>query len=144
MGEGIKKRREYLSVSAVDPETGKSIEILISYEKIIRVGKRSKGQALECKEIVPFALQKPVHIFEGLCRDEDEQSTGVPGWRCYCSLPSYAFEKDGNKVSPWPDEVFLVFVNEEKVAYNWYWVKSDKEDKTRPVDFNGRFLREVL
>lgn len=133
-----------MTVGAVDPTTGKTCEIIISHKKVQKVCSRSKGQTLDCAKNVPYALQHPRHIYEGLCRDEDETESDDAGWRCYCCIPPHAYNKDGSEREPWPNEVFLVFANVEKVAYNWYWHVCDENDSTQPKGYKTRFLKEVL
>jgi hypothetical protein len=66
---------------------------------------------------VPLILQKPTAIFQGLTRDEDEDRRGY-GWRCYCAIPENSYQSDGTAGFPYPGQVYLVFVNDEGVAYN--------------------------
>lgn len=101
------------------------------------------GAAKEAAFILPTVLQNPVAIFEGLRRDEDEDRWGA-GWRCYVGLPDRAYRPDGSETAPWPGKVFLVFINEERVAYNWRWEKCDPADHTLPVGYTDRFTRKLL
>ena len=135
-------RRHYLMLQAVNPD-GSACEFLISYDRMQTVAKRSLGHANECGRIVPKILQEPTAIFEGLTRDSDEDRRGV-GWRCYCGVPEQAFHADGTPRLPYPGQVYLVFVNDEYVAYNWRWEKSDPDDPTLPVDHATRFKRRLL
>jgi hypothetical protein len=139
-----KTRRGCLTINAVDPTNGKTYEVLISYEKMHKVCSRSKGQVLDCAKNVPYTLQHPLHIYEGLCRDEDEKESDDVGWRCYCCVPPHAYSKDGSEREPWPNQVFLVFVNAEKIAYNWYWHVCDEGSSTHPKSYQTRFVKEVL
>ncbi len=107
------------------------------------VAKRSLGHAKECGYIVPMILQKPTAIFEGLRRDEDEDPRGV-GWRCYCGIPEHSYRADGTAGRPYPNQVYLVFVNEDGVAYNWRWEKADADDPKLPQDHDTRFKQRVL
>lgn len=107
------------------------------------VARRSLGHAKECGYIVPMILQKPTAIFEGLRRDEDEDPRGV-GWRCYCGIPEYSYRPDGTSGRPYPNQVYLVFVNDEGVAYNWRWEKADANDPKLPQDHDTRFKQRVL
>ncbi|GMU24541.1 MAG: hypothetical protein AMXMBFR13_46150 [Phycisphaerae bacterium] len=45
---------------------------------------------------------------------------------------------------PIPRQVFLVFVNDEQIAYNWRWERSDPEEPTLPVDHQSRFKKRLL
>jgi hypothetical protein len=113
-------RRRYITIAAMDPVTRGACEVMISYDRMQAVGRRSVGHAKECAFIVPAILQSPSAVFEGLRWDEDEDRTGV-GWRCYCGIPGHAYLRDGSAVRPYPGQVYLVFVNDEQVAYNWRW-----------------------
>ena len=131
-----KTRREYLTVEAIDPSSGMPYDVLISYDRIRAVGRRSFGQAKECAYTVPMILQKPTAVFEGLRRDTDEEiaSMSTSGWRCYCGIPETAYNADGKSVPAWPGEVFLVYVNHDSVAYNWRWEKCDPDEPGLPAD----------
>lgn len=113
-----KPRREYLTVAAVNPIDGKPYDVLISHSRIRAIGMRTEGQVLECAYVVPHVLQHPAAIFEGLMRDEDDDQRGC-GWRCYSAIPPHTYNPDGTLRTPWPGKVFLVFINDERVAYNW-------------------------
>lgn len=101
MDEKNGSRRDYLTIVAINPADGKTCEVLISFDRMQAVGRRSMGHAKECGYIVPAILQKPTAVFEGLRRDEDEDPQGV-GWRCYCGIPENAYHKDGAKRAPYP------------------------------------------
>ena len=75
------------------------------------------AHAKECGIIVPMILEQPTAIFEGLRQDEDEDRHGY-GWRCYCGIPEHAYHSDGTERPAYPGQIYLVFVNEERVAYN--------------------------
>ena len=92
---------------------------------------------------VPLTLKKPNAVFEGLRRDEDEDPDGC-GWRCYCAVPPYAYRLNGQRIPPWPGEVFLVFVNHDDVAYLWYWDKCDPDGPALPAAHETRFKRRAL
>ena len=93
--------------------------------------------------IVPMILQQPTAIFEGLRQDEDEDSRGM-GWRCYCGIPEHAYHSNGTQRNPYPGQVYLVFVNDERVAYNWRWEKADPDDPKVPENHEARFKTRLL
>ena len=132
-----------IALAAVDPKTGSTIEVIISLRRMHSVAKRGLGQAKECGFLVPHTLQHPTAIFEGLRLDEDEDLR-VPGWYCYCSKPPCSFDENGGEQPPYPNEVFLVFVNQERVAYNWRWAKCDENDGKLPVNHETRFTKRAL
>lgn len=137
-------RRERLTIEAVNPEDGKSCEVLISYDRIQFVGRISQGHTKECAELVPMILQSPKAVFEGLLRDEDDDKRGL-GWRCYCGIPDKAYMPNGDERPPWPNQVFMVFINRERVAYNWRWEQSSSKDPDLPAEHvPERFKRRLL
>lgn len=136
-------RRKYLTLEAVDSLTGSTSEVLISYDRMQAVARRSMGHAKECGHIVPMILQQPTAIFEGLRLDEDEDRQGY-GWRCYCGIPEHAYHTDGTERPPYPDQVYLVFVNDEHVAYNWRWERADPDHPRLPENHQQRFKRKLL
>jgi hypothetical protein len=137
-------RRDLVAVDAVDPKTGKRCCVWISTKRIQEVGRRSIGQALECKELVPEALQTPTRAFEGLRWDEDEKHSKSPGWRAYCKIPTYSYAADGTKRPPRPGFVFMVCVNVDRVAFHWTWVECDPRDRDCPIGYDARFKEPIL
>ena len=136
-------RRQYLTLRAVDPQDGTlSAEVQVSFDRMQSVGRRSLGHARECGEIVPAVLQNPTAVFEGLREDTDEDRSGF-GWRCYCGVPAHSFRSDGTKARPYAGQVYLVFVNDERVAYNWRWERADPEDPTLPIKYLTRFKQRL-
>jgi hypothetical protein len=136
-------RRKYLTLQALNPLDGTLDEVLVSFDRMQAVGRRSMGHAKECGIIVPAILQHPAAVFEGLRQDEDEDARGV-GWRCYCGVPSQAYRSDGSPRPPYPQQIYLVFVNEDRVAYNWRWEKADADDARLPRGHATRFRRRLL
>ncbi len=138
-----RNRRDCLALRAINPENGQECEVLISYDRMQAVARRSMGQAKECGYVVPAILQAPTAVFEGIRTDGDEPRKGV-GWRCYCGIPDRAYHSDGSERSPYPNQVFLVFVNDEGIAYNWRWEKADEADPQLPVSHKDRFSNRKL
>ena len=143
MADKDDSRRNRLTLQAVNPADGKACEVQISFDRMQTVARRSLGHAKECGYIVPMILQKPTAVFEGLRQDEDEDPGGV-GWRCYCGIPDHSYRPDGTAGRPYPNQVYLVFVNDEGVAYNWRWEKADPDDLKLPLNHGTRFQRRVL
>lgn len=144
MADSKDSRRQYLTLQALDPLTGQlTAEVQISYDRMQTVGKRSLGHAQECGRIVPVILQQPTAVFEGLTQDEDEDRRGY-GWRCYCGIPERSYQSDGAPRPPYPGQVYLVFVNDERVAYNWRWEKADPDDPKLPIGYDKRFRERLL
>ena len=136
-------RRDGLTIEAIDPESGKTCRILISHDRMQSVALRGMGHAKECGFLVPEVLQRPAAVFEGLRRDDDEDRYGY-GWRCYSAVPTRSFSPDGRDQAPYRDQVFVVFVNESRVAYNWRWEKADAGDPSLPMNHEVRFRKRLL
>jgi hypothetical protein len=131
-----------LTCKAWDPVSGSEIDVFISHDRLQAIGKRSRGQILEAAELIPQALQCRGAVFEGLCLEEDEDRRGV-GWRCYCCFPDRSYTPDGDRRPPRRGGIFLVFVNEDRVAYNWRWEKVDDEDPNLPCNYKKRFKENL-
>jgi hypothetical protein len=137
-------RRQYLTLLAIEPKDGSlSCEVLVSFDRMQSVARRGMGHAKECGLIVPAILQKPSAIFEGLRQDDDEDRRGF-GWRCYCGIPEHSFRADGSEARPYPGQVYLVFVNDERVVYNWRWERADPNDPFLPLNHETRFKKRLL
>lgn len=144
MAERKETRRQYLTLRALDPVTGRpTAEVLISYDRMQAVGRRSLGHAKESGYTVPAILQRPTAVFEGLRQDEDEDARGV-GWRCYCGIPAHSYRRDATEDAPYFNQVYLVFVNEDGVAYNWRWEKADPDNPKLPVGHSTSFKKQLL
>jgi hypothetical protein len=129
---------------AIRPEDGKpDPEVQISFERMHVVSRRGMGHAKECAFIVPWILLHPTAIFQGLRRDHDEDQWGF-GWLCYCGVPEQSYRPDGTPAPAYHHQVYLVFVNDERVAYNWRWEKADPDDVKLPLDFENRFKLRLL
>lgn len=142
MSSSGESRREYLCIEAQNPLNGETVTVQISQQRMLSVGKRSLGHAKECGHLVPEILQNPTAVFEGLRRDEDDDQWGC-GWRCYCGIPSCGFSRDGHEQATYPNQVYLVFVNDDSVAYNWRWEKADPSDPDLPINHEDRFKRRL-
>ena len=119
-------RRDYITLLAIEPKDGTfSCEVQISFERMQAVGRRSMGHAKEC----------------GLIEDEDRWGYG---WRCYCGLPERSYRQDGSATPPYRGQVYLVFINDERVAYDWRWETADAENLSLPMGHQTRFKQRLL
>jgi hypothetical protein len=144
MAETGGARRQPILLDASDPGMGGLCKVQISHKRMQAVSKRGIVQASECAHLVPSILLSPETIFEGIRLDEDEDKfEGSVGWRCYCGTPAHSYRTDGSQAPPYPNEVFLVFVNDERTAYNWRWEKCDPDDPRLPINHATRFKRRL-
>ena len=116
---------------------------MISYDRMQAVGTSqywsSEGVCIHRTTSPPT----PYGNFEGLRMDEDEDRKGV-GWRCYCGIPEHAYLRDGTEIRPYTEQIYLVFVNEDRIAYNWRWEKSEPDNPRFPILHQERFKRQLL
>jgi hypothetical protein len=135
-------RRDRLCIEAFNPDDRKTCIVQISQQRLLTIKARGLWAIKEAAEIVPMVLERPIAVFQGLRREEDEDRSSA-GWRCYCGHPSKAFRKDGKEIDPYPNQVFLVFVNDEGVAYNWRWEPADLDCSDFPKGHAQRFRTTV-
>ena len=135
-------RRDRLCIHAFNPDNRQTCLIQISQQRLLTIAKWGAWAVKEASELVPLILQHPRAVFEGLRRDEDEDPRGT-GWRCYCGKPIKKFEKDGSEANPDPNQVYLVYVNDEGVAYNWRWEPADAKNPDFPRGHETRFKKTV-
>lgn len=138
-----KSRRGYETVKALDPHDGGEWDLLVSHLTMDRTVKRGRGAVNELAHTVRTAILRPAAIFQGV-RDL-EREISEDRWLCYVTRPNFAYNlKTGEKVIPaWDDEVFLVFVNDERVYYMSYWCKCDPIDTHLPFGHEDRFRERV-
>jgi hypothetical protein len=48
------------------------------------------------------------------------------------------------QLGPWPGQVFLVFVDDDGIIYNWRWEKADSQDLRLPENHGRRFEERLL
>ena len=136
-------RREGLAFEGLDPFTRKKRAIQLSYEKLRSLPDRGPGKVKEAGFIVKEVLAAPGAIFQGLTEDTDEPKRGT-GWLCYVGRPASCFEDEGRSIPPPANRVFLVFVNDEWVDYNWYCCQTDAREPRLPENYASRFLTRLL
>lgn len=122
--------QRYAYLEAVNPDDGKLYTVKLNHRRMQQMTRRGIGAVLEMAHVVPEVLTNPKAIFEGLRRDEDEKYDNdySIGWLCYVGIPSLAYCSDGREVESWENEMFLVYINDEKVVYNWRWEKAVVDD----------------
>lgn len=139
LAKRLPERRGCNVIEGIDPQDGGLWDIRITDRRIKTVADRGKGPAMELGYIVPWVLRHPAAIFQGV-REEGEAE-----WLCYCAIPQKAFRKEsGQEIPPYPDEVYLVFVDADRIAYNARWEKCDQDNPKLPEKHETRFIRRWL
>jgi hypothetical protein len=130
--------RDCAELDARSPEGG-TWKLLLRARKVQTTARKGMGAARELGYTVPWALQNPTAIFRGV-REEGEAS-----WLCYVSRPTRVYDhRTGELRQPWSGQVFLVFVNNDRIIYNWRWEKADAADPNLPENAAVRFEERVL
>jgi hypothetical protein len=138
-------RRDDATYLAIDPETFQlSKRVMIRHKRLQYVAQQSLGASLEVDYLVKETLEKPLHVYQGLRFDRDEDKFEGQGWRCYCSAPEYRFKENGEQANARYGFVYLVFVNSDSIAYNWRWEEGDANDNRQPTDFLNRFSKKLF
>jgi hypothetical protein len=127
----------------IDPLTGKLRPIQLDFDKLKHLPRKGAGKVKEAGFVVREVLEKPIAVFRGLKRDTDEPRLGA-GWLCYVGRPGCCFEDDGRSVPPPQNRVFLVFVTDQWIAYNWYWHSADIHEPDLPEGYGDRFQEKLL
>jgi len=143
-------RRSDLQRLAVNPVTGKTdLAVTLSMDRVKFLAKRGNKADLWRVTLIDNVLLYPKAIFSGIRFEEDEKhSCHSPGWLCYCGYPPIDFRLPGQETAPPVRKVFLVFVNEDQIAYNWGWERADSdtwdEGKYFPVNYQTRFQEQRI
>ncbi len=127
------------AVEAIKPADGRRWDVFLRQSKITATAKRGMGAAKELAYSVPWVLQNPTAIFRGV------REVGESQWLCYVGEPPDAYNyKTGERVRPWLGQLFLVFLDDDRIIYNWRWDKADPDDLRLPLDFAHRFEERLL
>ena len=137
------------SVDAIDPHTGEFWKVLLTDEKLRFVQGQGIGRTTDLAYIVTEVLKSPVvGIFQGLREDQNQHNLPIDesdGMLCYCGIPRNYFDYKLEEMKPNSNrDYFMVFVNEERIIFHWYWVSSESGDMTSPVVYNERFREKIL
>lgn len=118
MSNSVRPPSDCVSIRAINPVDGRDWEVYLRQSKITTTAKRGMGAAKELAYNVPWTLQNSTAIFRGV-REEGESQ-----WLCYVGSPPDAYDyKTNERVRPWLGQVFLVFVDDDRIVYHWRWDK---------------------
>jgi len=144
-------RREKLTRLALNPDTKQlDLQVVIRDQRIQGILDRgNKADAYTAAYTLSETLKNPDAIFEGLKRDDDEPrgSDTSSGWLCYVHRPARRYNDKGGADATPNGWLFLAFVNDDQIVYNWTWEKADTNALTRgeylPDDYEHRFAKRV-
>lgn len=134
-------RRECTSIDAICPYCGRHWEVLVSAKLIEITGKKGRRAVLELTELVRSGLLNIENLFRGI-RD-DAKSVDDDGWFCYTSKPEFSYNQTGGRTPRRANQIFVVYVTDERLVYNWAWIKCELGTML-PVDHSVRFKTRVF
>lgn len=140
----LKTRSGYHNITTVDPRDGSSWELAVPPALLKKCSKRGLAATKDLAFAVKEGLEKRkiAGIFHGV-RDTDNGSRGDDDYLCYVILAERRYRDDGTDYAP-IGKVLLVFVDEERVIYNFYWSDTEPGSEKLPEDHNERFLRKLI
>lgn len=125
-------------LSAFNPIDGQQWTVIVPATHIAMTWRRGVGPTRELALLVPHVLLHPTAVFRGL-RDRESSE-----WLCYVGLPPNAYDyRNGQRVAPWPGEVYLVFVNSERAVYTERWERSASDNPELPEGYETRFAERL-
>jgi len=133
---------------AMNPATKLSdLEVGVRVRRIKGILRRKNAEDIyTASYTLGETLRSPDAIFEGLRFDVNGQHR--PSWFCYAKHPERRYDKASGKSIVTPDgQIFLAFVNDKGVVYNWTFEDSDRcaltDGKYLPDDYKDRFGKQV-
>lgn len=124
---------------------GKPLTVRITRQTLLRRARLGEWMLNELEVTVSEVLERPDAIFEGIRQEEDEnKGPNGAGWWCYAGIPStrYVDYLSGAR-KPTADEVYLVFVTDENVAYNLRWESVGSNLDWLGEEHPDRFRRRI-
>ena len=143
-------RRKNLTRLALNPATKQQdLVVEIRADRLRGIAqRRNLADVYTAKYTLDETLRNPDAIFDGLRFDDDEpRHCDSQGWLCYAKRPARRYKDDGSAFETPNGRIFLVFVNADRVVYNWTWEEADKialaHGKCLPADYETRFEKQV-
>lgn len=125
------------SFLARDPQDGGVWNLRVTPKFQDRCRQVSEGELKTLAYTVPTVCMAPTIIYQGI-REEHEHE-----WLCYVGSPGTRFTKNGRQVDTQDDDIFLVFVNDERRVFGFAWEFSTGPNTGIPKGAEARFKRRV-
>lgn len=119
--------------------------VRVTRPKLLQRASLGEWMLKELEVCVSEVLEQPNAIFEGLRKEEDDhKGPDGAGWWCYAGVPSTRFlNYGGGARKPTDTEVFLVFVTDRDVAYNFRWEVVELNQEWLRTEHPERFKRQI-
>ncbi len=133
----INSSKSLVSQKAGRPWLGDEVEFRLSTKRVMHFHKYKPDDIVYNLMNVPYGLTSPCAVFEGLKREEHEQSI------CYVSRPKQRFVGENMSVPLGAGWVFLVFINVSLEVFDWRFEKCDELDSRFPKGYSSRFDKKL-
>lgn len=132
----LRARTNAVLLAGLGPD-GSAWAFELMSDRMKRAAEHGMGEATTLAKCVLQVLQDAgAMVFQGLRRDGYEEGL------CYVGSPPSRFNADGSKRTPQIDDMFFVFINEDRTIYTWGWETVPSHQHNDPT-FGGRFLRRI-
>ena len=132
----------FATLQARDPDnlTG-WIDVRISIERAEEIKRRGPDHLTDMALFVPRAVEEPFAMYRGIRRGQGI----LDDWLCYVCAPEQMITGKMQPPKPVdPGDLFLVWVNGERIAYLWRWEKPDPAKPGYPRDADLRFNERII
>lgn len=132
----------FATLQARDPDKlTEWIEVRISHQRAENIERRGPEHVTDMAQFVPLALEEPFAIYRGIRRGQGI----LDDWLCYVCAPKQMYAGKMQPPRPVsPGDLFLVWVNGERVAYLWRWEKPDPSKPGFPKAAKRRFSERII
>ena len=128
------RERIYL-IRGLSPDGKSEWDFHLDSKKVEFVKRVSTGAVHELSKNVPFVMREiNALVFQGIRTDGHQEGL------CYMGWPHRRFGTEGNELVVKDEDCFLVFINEERIIYNWRWetIPAKSRETFVPDRFAGR------
>ena len=129
------KRPDPFSFPGLSPDGKSEWDFHLDSKKVEFVKRVSTGAVHELSKNVQFVMREiNALVFQGIRTDGHQEGL------CYMGWPHRRFGTEGNELPVKDEDCFLVFINEERIIYNWRWesIPAKSLETFVPVRFTGR------
>ncbi|MDQ3622639.1 MAG: hypothetical protein M3463_09145 [Verrucomicrobiota bacterium] len=125
--------RGYLTVTGLHPSGTGTATFKIPSSAVEHFQRHGPGHKFFDALLIADVVKAPAAIFKGLKREEQE------GGICYAGIPPRRYQDHHITVPPRPGMTFAVFMNANKVIFEWRWEKADPGKPEYPINSSERF-----
>jgi hypothetical protein len=122
----------YCYLDGKNPDGDGDVTFRIAKKQVDHFREHGPAHMYHALKSVQEVLKAPSVIFEGLKRPDKENGL------CYCGTPRRYLNEDIEAPPP-PGKVFTVYIDKNRVIFEWRWDKADEFQPNFPKDPKHRF-----